>query len=88
MNSTVILAVVLIVGLVAPLIKGFPFVRANVEIFRAISFIILSSLTLLQVCTVILTLVPASDVRHQVLEERSVRRTFNSIFSRGKRRVK
>lgn len=85
-NSTVILAVVLIVGLIAPLIKGVPFVRAHVEVFRTISFVILASLTLLQICTVVLTLIPASDVRQQVLEEKVVKDTFGSIFSRGKKR--
>ncbi|MBH1779524.1 hypothetical protein I5W36_23320 [Stenotrophomonas maltophilia] len=85
-NSTVILAVVLIVGLIAPLIKGVPFVRAHVEVFRTISFVILASLTLLQICTVVLTLIPASDVRQQVLEEKAVKDTFGSIFSRGKKR--
>ncbi|EPK4167943.1 hypothetical protein QEG52_000637 [Stenotrophomonas maltophilia] len=85
-NSTVILAVVLIVGLVAPLIKGVPFVREHVEVFRGISFVILASLTLLQICTVVLTLIPASDVRQQVLEEKAVKGTFSAIFSRGKKR--
>ena len=85
-NSTVILAVVLIVGLIAPLIKGVPFVRAHVEVFRTISFVILASLTLLQICTVVLTLIPASDVRQQVLEEKVVKDTFGAIFSRGKKR--
>lgn len=85
-NSTVILAVVLIVGLIAPLIKTAPFVREHVEVFRAISFIILASLTLLQVCTVILTLIPASDVRDQILGEKAVKHTVNSVFSRGKRK--
>ncbi|MEA9654878.1 hypothetical protein ABFU65_11035 [Xanthomonas campestris pv. raphani] len=85
-NSTIILAVILLVGLIAPLIRQFPFVRENVSIFRSISFIILASLTLLQVCTVVLTLIPASDVRHQVLQERAVKKTIGVIFSRGKRR--
>jgi len=87
-NSTVILAIVLIVGLVAPLVKGIPFVRGHVEVFRAISFVILASLTLLQICTVILTLIPASDVRTQVLQEKAVKHTVNAIFSRGKRKKK
>lgn len=80
-HSTVILAVVLLVGLLAPLVREFPIVREHVEIFRACSYVLLAALTLLQVWTVILTLLPASDLQTNVAEEEALRTTSRALFS-------
>lgn len=86
LNSTLILAVVLVVGLIAPLLRDFVFVREHLEFFRGTSYVILAALTLLQVWTVIFTLVPASEMRDQVLGERSIAHTTHGIFSHAKKK--
>lgn len=80
-HSTFILAAVLAVGIVAPLIKELQFVRANVEIFRGASYGILTSLTLWQLWTVVLTLVPASEVTNKINHEVAVKHTVGSVLS-------
>lgn len=81
-NSTVILAAILLVGIGAPLIKELPFVRANVEVFRGVSYGLLTALTLWQLWTVVLTLVPASDVTTSVKREQAVREAVRNVISR------
>lgn len=80
-HSTVILGVVLLVGLFAPLVRDLTWVRENVELCRAITYVLLSGLTILQVWTVVLTLIPASEVRTGVLNEAAINETTDEIFS-------
>lgn len=61
-HSTIILAVVLLTGIVAPLIKQIPYAIKHVEGFRAFSFVILSILTLWQICIVVLAIAPADNI--------------------------
>lgn len=84
-HSTLILAVVLIVGLVAPLVRDFDFVRSHVEAFRGVSYVLLACLTLLQVWTVVLTLLPASDLHQSVAEDEAVQGTVNAVFGKTRR---
>ena len=84
-HSTFILAAVLAVGIVAPLIKELQFVRANVAIFRGMSYGILTSLTLWQLWTVVLTLIPASEVTNKVNHEVAVKNTVSSVLSSTKK---
>jgi len=81
LNTTLILAVVLFVGILVPLVKGLHAVQSNIEIFRSLSYVLLSSLTLLQAWTVIFTLVPASDMKDQILKEEATSRAVSSVFS-------
>lgn len=80
-NSTVILAAILLIGVSVPLVKGLPFVQAHVEVFRGISYGILTALTFWQLWTVILTLIPASDVTNSVRREQAVRQTVRNVIS-------
>lgn len=80
-HSTLILGVVLLVGLFAPLVRDFSFVREHLEVCRALSYLLLSTLTMLQVWTVILTLIPASEVRTGVLDEAVTKETVDAVFS-------
>ena len=58
-NSTCVLCVVLLVGVSAPLLKRADFVSQHLAEWRGGSYALLVALTLWQVWTVILTLVPA-----------------------------
>lgn len=58
-NSTAVLCIVLLVGVVAPLLKRADFVIQHLAEFRGSSYALLVALTLWQAWTVILTLIPA-----------------------------
>lgn len=72
MHSTAILCVVLLVGIAAPLLKQVPALLAHREILRGASYALLVSLTLWQVWTVVLTLIPADVI--QTAADREARR--------------
>lgn len=58
-NSTAVLCIVLLVGVVAPLLKRADLLVQHLAEFRGISYALLVALTLWQAWTVILTLIPA-----------------------------
>lgn len=87
-HSTFILAAVLVVGITAPLVKELVYVRNHIQIFRGISYGILTALTLWQLWTVVLTLVPASEVTDQAKREDGVDKTVNSVLSRAAKKEK
>jgi len=58
-NSTAVLCIVLLVGVVAPLMKRSEYVLLHIAEFRGGSYALLTALTLWQAWTVILTLIPA-----------------------------
>ncbi|MNN27869.1 hypothetical protein D3C81_1414190 [compost metagenome] len=62
-HSTAILCIILIIGVVAPLIKTIPFALEHTESLRSLSYGALVSLTLWQLWTVVLTLVPADIIK-------------------------
>jgi len=62
-HSTAILCIILIVGVVAPLIKTFAFVLEYRAQLRGVSYGALVALTLWQLWTVVLTLVPADVIK-------------------------
>lgn len=68
-HSTVILALLLLLGICAPLLKEVPAVRPHVEVARGVSFVILSVLTIWQVVIVFMTLFPAQIVQEQIAKE-------------------
>ena len=84
-SSTIILAIVLAVGLIAPLAVQFSFVTNHVYAWRAVSYVLLAGLTLLQIWSVALTLVPASDIRDKMQGDASVRATTGAIFSHARK---
>lgn len=83
-NSTVILGLVLLVGLVAPIARQIDFVTNNVEIFRTLSFTFLVLLTLWQVWTVVLTLVPADMIKTSADDDLSMQETMEAAKGLGK----
>ncbi|HHR0680173.1 TPA: hypothetical protein ACS1FU_002764 [Klebsiella aerogenes] len=80
-NSTFILCIVLLVGVLAPLIKQIPFLLPYKEPLRGMSFSLLMVLTFWQIWTVILTLVPADMIKKKVDQENSKVAGRNSFFS-------
>lgn len=62
-HSTAILCLVLLIGVVAPLLKQLPVVLEHVVIARSVAYGVLVSLTLWQLWTVVLTLVPADEIK-------------------------
>ena len=85
-HSTFILAAVLLIGVAAPLLKSFAFVQQYTAPFRAASYATLTALTLWQLWTVLLTLVPASDVTNRSNQDTAARSTAQHIFSRARRK--
>lgn len=61
-NSTSILGIILAIGIVAPIAKRYP-IDIDREWVRGFSYAVLVSLTLWQIWTVVLTLVPASVIK-------------------------
>ncbi len=62
-HSTTILCIILIIGVIAPLIKTFTFLLEYKEPLRGFSYGALVALTLWQLWTVVLTLVPADIIK-------------------------
>lgn len=61
-NSTAILAVILLLGAFAPILKHHP-LPVDISVMRGLSYGLLVSLTIWQLWTVVLTLVPADILR-------------------------
>ncbi|CAH1747470.1 conserved membrane protein of unknown function [Thauera humireducens] len=79
MHSTAILCVVLFVGIAAPLLKQLPELLAHRAVLRGLSYGLLVSLTLWQIWTVVLTLIPA-DVVKSVSDREAKRAQFVDGF--------
>ena len=79
-HSTIILAVILLAGLIAPVAKSFSFVIEHKEVFRGISFALVSTLTVWQVCIVLLTLDPADKVKQAEDLVREKQRRLEGVF--------
>ncbi|WP_155636815.1 hypothetical protein [Burkholderia gladioli] len=80
-HSTVILALLLLLGICAPIVKEIPAVRPHVEIARGVSFVILSVLTIWQVVIVFMTLFPAQIVQEQIAKE-AARKTIDEQYGK------
>ena len=89
-NSTAILCVILMIGAVSPLLKRLPLpfdiwhLHLDVMFFRGVSYAVLISLTLWQLWTVVLTLVPASKVKSSVDHEDARRRVLEGMTKLSK----
>lgn len=62
-NSTAILAVVLLVGILAPMAKQLDFFLENKYLFRGLSFGLLVALTCWQLITIVATLSPVDFIK-------------------------
>lgn len=79
-HSTIILAIVLLAGLIAPVAKTFPIVLEHRQIFRGASFALVSMLTVWQVCIVLLTLDPADKVKQAEDLAKAKQGRLNDVF--------
>lgn len=68
-HSTIILCMVLVIGILVPMIRQLPALMSHTELLRSISFSVLTGLTLWQVWTVVLTLIPADELKSQADRE-------------------
>ena len=68
-HSTIILCIVLIIGVLVPIVRQIPALTSHSGLLRAISFSVLTGLTLWQVWTVVLTLIPADQLKSQADRE-------------------
>ncbi len=80
-HSTGILAVILIIGVVAPLVKAHP-PNVPLPILRGVSYGLLVALTLWQLWTVVLTLVPADTIKSYLDHEDRHKATIDG-FKKG-----
>lgn len=74
-HSSAILCLVLLIGIVAPVLRVIPALEEYKVLFRGISYGLLVALTLWQLWTVVLTLIPA-DVIKTYSDREDRRRTF------------
>lgn len=78
-NSTGVLCIVLLIGVLAPLIKRSDFVIAHLTECRGASYALLIALTLWQAWTVILTLVPADLILSRATQENMRAEVLNGM---------
>lgn len=84
--STGILASIVVIGILAQVLKTFPWAVECKLIFRTLSFGILGLLTYLQFCTLLMTLAQAESAREKVSTEaarKNVVGRFNSNVQRS-----
>ena len=86
-NSTLILGVILAMGVIAPIVKRYP---ANIDPqwLRGFSYALLVSLTLWQIWTVVLTLVPANSIKSLSDREDMHRKALDGFTSMGQKKEK
>ncbi|MBE2211206.1 MAG: hypothetical protein IAE66_06325 [Xanthomonadaceae bacterium] len=84
-HSTIILAIVLLVGVVAPAVKSLDFIQEHLAFFRGASYVLVCGLTLWQVCIVILTLVPADVIKRSAEREAATQARVSGMFDQTSR---
>lgn len=77
-NSTAILCIILVIGAVAPVLKKVP-PPIDLSYLRGLSYGLLVMLTLWQLWTVVLTLIPASTIKDYVDHEDGRRRVVGEL---------
>jgi hypothetical protein len=77
--SACILATILLVGIFSPIFRQIPWMAHNFRFFRGLSYVILGIMTAGQLWTVLLTLLPADQVKHN-LDYALSRKKNKSIF--------
>ena len=83
-NSTFILGIILLLGAVAPIAKRYPLLL-DVQWCRGLSYGVLMALTLWQVWTVVLTLLPADTIKSYLDGEDEKKRVLESLTSLAKK---
>ncbi len=78
-HSTAILCLVLLIGIIAPLLKRIDFLLAHIEVMRSLSYGTLAILTLWQLWTVVLSLVPADIVASKANHDERHKKTIESL---------
>ncbi len=84
--STVVLIVVLVFGITREIIKQLPFLFPYFDILRGMSFSLLVFLTLIQVWTLLLTLVPTELSREELAGLEARRNLLDHLQSRVQKR--
>lgn len=88
MHSTAILCAVLCVGIVAPILKQIPMLLEFRDTCRGLSYCLATALTLWQIWTVILTLVPADVIKtasDREIRDMNTLRSYRKGTTPGKR---
>ncbi|HBN8289811.1 TPA: hypothetical protein NHK96_001021 [Pseudomonas aeruginosa] len=78
-HSTAILCLVLLIGIIAPLLKRIDFLLAHIEVMRSLSYGTLTILTLWQLWTVVLSLVPADVVASKANHDERHKKTLEGL---------
>lgn len=78
-HSTAILCVILVIGIVAPLLKRIDVLVAHVEVMRSLSYGTLAILTLWQLWTVVLSLVPADIAKSRATHDERQQQTLQKL---------
>lgn len=86
--STFVIAMVLVAGLVAPVLKHAPWTGEYRLIFRAVSFALLTGLTALQLWAVVLSIWPARFAKSKLEAEEERQGHKESILGKAKRPVR
>lgn len=86
-NSTAILSIILFLGVVVPIVKRLE-LPIPVECLRGTSYGLLVALTLWQLWTVVLTLVPADKVKSAMDREAADRGAVNAFKAVGQKKPK
>lgn len=79
-HSTAILCLVLLIGIVAPLLKRFDLLLDHIALMRSLSYGTLAVLTLWQLWTVVLSLVPADVVKTRADHDERLTNTIEGLF--------
>ncbi|OAD12272.1 hypothetical protein [Achromobacter insolitus] len=87
-NSTAILCLILLFGIIAPILRQIPFLTEHAVYARAASYGVLVSLTLWQLWTVILTLIPADAIKRASDREDRRRAKFGQLKRHGSTHAK
>lgn len=80
-HSTAILAVLLVLGITAPILKYNPVERIPCEVINGVSYGLLVMLTLWQLWTVVLTLFPADRIKSYLDREDATDRSINDFMA-------
>lgn len=77
-NSTLVLSIILLIGIIAPIAKRYP-IAFDLQWARGISYGTLVALTLFQLWTVLLTLVPANAIKSYADDEDAKKQLHESL---------
>jgi len=80
--SSIIIAVVLLITTVAPLLHQVRLLKSNVEVVRGGSYSLLGVLTLTQLWTLLLTLIPGDYIKRNLDVKQSKKRLIDKYQSR------